>query len=413
MVMIVLSVLSFAIWLWLCFFHGRFWSKGPFLYPIDSRKQSKRKNWPNVYVIVPARNEAQTIGEVSRSLIQQDYPGYFQILVVNDASSDNTAEIVKNIQKTLSDNLKNRLTLIESFARPEGWSGKLWALSQGMTYLKSKEKLQDDFYFFTDADIFHSPSHLTTLVDKALNENLDQVSEMVRLRCQSLFEKAFIPAFVYFFCMLYPFKKVNNPSSRVAAGAGGTVLIRCSALKKIGGISALKSALIDDVTLAALVKKKSGSIYLGHSLLATSLRSYCQIQDIWNMITRTAYVQLGYSRILLLLTIMLMSLMWFTPFLCIFITTDLTEKLSLATYIMSIITFVPTLSRFNRSYLWIFVLPFIAAFYLLATLGSAINYFCGKGMVWKGRTYANSVSEKQHRQKLYCDQTSFETYEDQ
>ncbi|WP_346771185.1 glycosyltransferase [Commensalibacter oyaizuii] len=385
--MIILTGLSFIIWIWLFFFHGRFWSRGPILQPISPTEQFKCKRWPDVYIIVPARDEAKTIEQVTLSLLQQDYLGKYQILVVDDDSQDGTGDIVHRCRQDLSEDQQGKLTVICTPPRPSGWSGKLWALSHGIDYIERQYKPENAYFFFTDADIVHEPSHLATLVDKAETDQLDQVSEMVQLRCQSFFERAFIPAFVYFFCMLYPFSKVNKSSTSIAAGAGGTVLIRQYALAKIGGISALKTALIDDVTLASLVKKSGGKIYLGHSRLARSLRTYERITDVWDMITRTAYVQLRYSLFWLLLTICLMSMMWFFPFIHIFTINGIARKIAMATYFISILSFIPTLSRFGISFLWIFALPAIALFYLTATIGSALNYYRGKGMMWKGRAY--------------------------
>ncbi|MDI2112938.1 glycosyltransferase [Commensalibacter nepenthis] len=387
MIMMIVALCSLALWILLFLFHGRFWQRGPILYACTQSTVDAGKEWPDVFVVIPARDEAETIERVTHSLLQQDYLGRYKVLVVDDASTDRTGDIVRTYQKNLSPSIQNRLEIIETSLRPAGWSGKLWALSTGVDYIKQHNSVKDAFFFFTDADIEHNSTHLTSLVNKALIDQLDQASEMVQLRCENMYEKIFIPAFVYFFCMLYPFSQVNKKSSSVAAGAGGTVLLRSGMLEKIGGIAALKSALIDDVTLASLVKQNGGHIYLGHSSLARSLRPYEVLSDIWNMITRTAYVQLRYSILLLLLTILLMSLMWFVPFIQIVTARGVTQQIAIASYCISIGSFIPTLSRFRLSFLWIFALPLIALFYLLATIGSAINYYRGKGMTWKGRAY--------------------------
>ncbi len=387
--MLILAGVSFVIWLGLIFFRGRFWSRGPILYPLSEEQRKKRDFWPAVHIIVPARNEAETIEKVILSLLNQDYIGFFDITLVNDGSIDGTGKLIRSLRETLPERQRLKLQVVDAARRPDGWSGKLWALYQGISKIDHQKSEKDSFFFFTDADIDHEPTHLTSLVNKALKDDLNQVSEMVKLRCDSLFEKALIPAFVFFFCMLYPFSKVNKPSSSIAAGAGGTVLIRKKALKQIGGIAALKNALIDDVTLATLVKKKCGRIYLGHSSQAVSLRPYNSVEAIWNMITRSAYVQLHYSIAWLIATIILMMLIWFSPFLQVVLARGYAQQLAFVTYAMSILSFVPTLSRFQVSYLWILALPFIAFFYLMATVGSAINFYRGKGMVWKGRAYTN------------------------
>lgn len=396
--MFVLAGISFVIWIGLIFFHGRFWSRGPILYPLSEKQKKKRSFWPEIHVIVPARDEAETIENVILSLLNQDYAGRYDVTLVNDGSTDGTGTLIRKLQETLPEGQRIKLRVMDAFFRPDGWSGKLWALSQGITNVTQQQSTEDSFFLFTDADIYHEPTHLTSLVNKALEDDLNQVSEMVKLRCESLFEKALIPAFIFFFCMLYPFSSVNKASSWVAAGAGGTVLIRKKALDRIGGIAALKDALIDDVTLASLVKRKCGRIYLGHSSQAVSLRPYESVESIWNMITRSAYVQLNYSLVWLFVTIILMTLVWFTPFLQVVFEQGRVQQLAFITYVMSILSFVPTLSRFQVSYLWILALPFIALFYLFATIASAINYYRGKGMVWKGRAYTDH-SGTAHEQK--------------
>jgi hopene-associated glycosyltransferase HpnB len=199
-----------------------------------------------------------------------------------------------------------QLSVIRLQSKPAGWSGKLWALSQGVAASTAPVLL------FTDADIVHDPRHLSSLAAKLLQTPVDMVSEMVRLNCTSAAERALVPAFVYFFQMLYPFDRVNDPSSRIAAAAGGTVLIRRDALQRIGGIDSIKDCLIDDVALAKLVKK-TGSIFLGHSGLAASVRAYPGFGDIWRMISRTAFTQLRYSAVLLALTLAALSLVWLVP----------------------------------------------------------------------------------------------------
>lgn len=397
--MLFLSIVCFVIWIGLIFFHGKFWSKGPILSALSPEEQAEITAWPPVYIVVPARDEAGTVREVIYSLLTQDYPGKFRVILVDDESQDGTGDLVRKMSQTLPDAINDRLTVISSAPRPAGWSGKLWALSQGVAEAEKRKDLDDAFFFFTDADIVHQPTHLTALVHKACCDKLDQVSEMVELRCETLVERALIPAFVFFFAMLYPFSKVNNRASSVAAGAGGSVLIRRKALNKIGGIQVLRSALIDDVTLATHVKRSGGAIYLGHSQLACSLRPYPLLKDVWDMITRTAYVQLHYSLILLGVTILSMILIWMAPLYLMLTTRGVIKVIAIVTYCMSIVSFLPTLSRFRISSLWALALPFIALFYLAATIGSAINFYCGAGVTWKGRAYTeveeSSVTNKQ------------------
>jgi len=237
-----------------------------------------------------------------------------------------------------------------------------------------------------DADIVHDPRHLATLVARLDSPVVDMVSEMVRLNCVSFAERALVPAFVYFFQMLYPFARVNAERSRVAAAAGGTVLIRRGAVERIGGIASIKGALIDDVTLAKSVKR-GGAIYLGHSGLATSIRPYPRLADIWHMITRTAFTQLQYSGALLLLTLLGLTLVWWVPVFEAVAGHGWSRACGAAAFLLAAVSFLPTLRRYARSPLWSLGLPLIALFYMGATLTSALNYWRGSGARWKNRDY--------------------------
>jgi hopene-associated glycosyltransferase HpnB len=361
----MLVLLSFAIWLYLFFAHGAFWRSSPELRPAAPTQ------CPAVDIIVPARDEAPTIRAAIGSLLAQDYRGICRVTLVDDQSSDGTAASAGSAPT---------LDVISLRSKPDGWSGKLWALSQGIAAGKAPLLL------LTDADIVHDPRHLSTLVAKLLDSKLDMVSEMVRLNCDSLAERALVPAFVYFFQMLYPFARVNDPRSRLAAAAGGTVLIRREALTRIGGIEAIKNSLIDDVALAKAVKK-SGAIFLGHSGLAASIRPYPQWADIWQMISRTAFTQLRYSALLLALTLAALTEIWLLPLWEILTGRGWHFGIGLATYCLAGITFIPTLGRYSRPWVWLFALPLIALFYMAATLNSALDYWRGRGARWKSRAY--------------------------
>jgi len=239
---------------------------------------------------------------------------------------------------------------------------------------------------FTDADIVHDPRHLSSLVAKLQQSSLALVSEMVRLNCASLAERALIPAFVYFFQMLYPFCRVNDPRHSAAAAAGGTMLIRREALQGIGGIDAIKDSLIDDVALAKAVKK-SGAIFLGHSGLAESVRPYAAFSDIWQMISRTAFTQLRCSAILLAFTLVGLTLVWLVPPAAALFARGWPQVFGLAAFGLSAASYLPTLARYGRNRLWSLALPLIALFYMAATLGSALNYWRGRGTRWKSRAY--------------------------
>jgi hopene-associated glycosyltransferase HpnB len=329
---------------------------------------------PSVAVVVPARDEAPTIEAALRSLLAQDYPGPFRVILVDDNSTDGTGDIARSIGDA-------RLTVVTGAPRPAGWSGKLWAVSQGIDEAGAAEMV-----LLTDADILHEPQHLSSLVARSERNNLDLVSEMVKLACESQAERALVPAFVYFFQLLYPFAWVNDGLKATAAAAGGTILVRRRALQRIGGVESVRGALIDDVTLATSVKK-GGRIWLGHSELARSVRPYPAMIDIWRMIARTAFVQLRYSVLLLLATTLGMALVWLVPPFAAVFGHGRAFWCGLVAWLLLAGSYVPTLRRFGRSWLWAPVLPLIAVFYMAATIGSAVNHFRGAGVAWKGRAY--------------------------
>ena len=370
--MIILAILSFAIWCWLWIFHGQFWRSGPIL-PVATPDHT-----PSITVIVPARDEAPLIGRTIQSLLNQTYTGSFRVIMVDDRSEDGTADIVR----TLND---PRVTIISGADRPTGWAGKLWAVHQGVLAGGSP-----DYFFLTDADIEHETTHLASLVAFAERNDLDLTSEMVALSRDSWAEKLLIPAFVFFFQVLYPFAWVNNPLRATAAAAGGSVLIRRRALIRIGGIEAVRGALIDDVALASVVKT-GGRIFLGHSAQARSVRPYSSAADVWRMIARSAYAQLRYSPILLLGTVLAMAIVWIVPPALTLFGHGSARGLGAVTWALLTASYLPTLSRFRGSFLWASLLPIIALFYLAATLGSAVNYHRGRGVVWKGRAYAGGM----------------------
>ncbi|MGO9636184.1 MAG: glycosyltransferase [Steroidobacteraceae bacterium] len=357
--------LSLLVWIYLCAAHGKFWASKPELEP------AVPSELPDVDIVVPARNEAQCIGAAIASLLAQDYAGRFRVILVDDNSTDGTAEHAGRAANLL---------VIRAQPKPAGWSGKLWALNQGVAAGSAAVLL------FTDADVVHDPRHLSTLIARLQAPHVDMVSEMVRLNCASFAERALVPAFVYFFQMLYPFARVNAAESRIAAAAGGTVLIRREALQRIGGIESIKHALIDDVALAKAVKA-SGPIYLGHSALAASIRPYPRFVDVWRMIARTAFTQLRCSAGLLGLTLLGLTLVWLVPAWALAFGHGLDRGYGLAAYALGAFTYLPTLARYGRSWVWSLALPLIAVFYMAATGASAVNHWCGVGPQWKDRAY--------------------------
>lgn len=360
----MLAWLALLAWLYLAVLHGRFWQSGPSLAPAAPVVH------PPVAIVVPARDEAEGIAASISSLLGQTYQGPFHVVLVDDNSTDGTAAIARALPGA------GRLTVIDGAARPRGWAGKLWAVHQGVAATDA------ELLLLTDADIVHDPRHLATLVAELLARRVDMVSEMVALRCESFAERALIPAFVYFFALLYPFAWVNDGQRATAAAAGGTVLIRRSALARIGGIAAISGALIDDCALAAKVKQ-GGRIWLGHSQLAKSVRPYPDFASVWRMVARSAYVQLKLSPLWLLGSTLGMALLFLVP-----VAAALSGAWAgMAAWLILSATFLPTLRRFGLSVLWAPLLPAIAVFYMAATLGSAWDHHRGRGVVWKSRAY--------------------------
>ena len=373
-----LALLAAACWAYLLAAHGRFWSAGPSLAP------GAPAAWPAIDVVVPARDEAAGIVACLRSLLAQDYRGPLRITVVDDGSADGTGAIARALGDP-------RLRVIDGQPRPPGWSGKLWAVAQGVASGDAPCVL------LCDADVVHEPAHVAALVAQAERFGLDLVSEMVALNCESPAERALVPAFVFFFQLLYPFAQVNDPARRAAAAAGGTMLVRRAALARIGGIEAIRGALIDDVALAAAVKG-GGRIWLGHSRLARSIRPYPHPADIWRMVARTAYVQLRFSPSLLLGTVLGLALIWLAPPALTLFGHGAARWLGAAAWAASAASYLPTLRRFGQSPAWALALPLVATFYMAATIGSAIDHHRGRGVTWKRRAYVGPGRQAPGRQ---------------
>jgi hopene-associated glycosyltransferase HpnB len=372
--MTVIAAITLLIWLYLVLGHGRFWQSGPVLPP------AKPAEAPPVAIVVPARDEAATIGPVLRSLLAQDYPGAFRVILVDDESTDGTGDLARALADP-------RLTVLAGAPRPPGWSGKLWAVAQGVA---EAERSRAALILLTDADIIHDRSHLSALVTRAEQDRLDLVSEMVALRCEALAERALVPAFVYFFQLLYPFERVNDPLSATAGAAGGTILIRRSALARIGGIAAVRGELIDDVALGKAVKR-GGRIWLGHTVQARSVRAYPRFADIWRMVARTAYVQLRFSPVMLLLCVLGMGLTFIAPSVTAIAGRGAARWMGAIAWACMAGSYIPTLRRFGRSPLWAPFLPLVALFYTAATIGSALDHHLGRGVVWKSRAYQGAA----------------------
>ncbi len=365
----MIAAAALLAWAWLLVLHGRFWQSGPALGPMVPRDA------PAVAVVVPARDEAGLIARSLGSLLAQDYPGPYRVILVDDNSCDDTAAIARGLPGA------ERLTVIQGRPRPAGWAGKLGAVHQGVAACDAP------LILLTDADIAHDPGHVSALVAQAEATGCDMVSEMVRLNTTSWAERALIPAFVYFFQLLYPFAWVNDPLRATAAAAGGTVLIRASALARIGGIAAIADRLIDDCALAAKVKQ-GGRIWLGHSDLARSIRPYPGLADIWAMVARSAYVQLRNSPLLLAGTLLGLGLVFLAPPGLSVAGKGSARLAGLLAWTAMAASFLPTLRCYDVSRVWAPFLPAVAVFYMAATLGAAWSHHFGRGVAWKGRAYA-------------------------
>jgi hopene-associated glycosyltransferase HpnB len=385
-VLFAASVVSLVIWGVLLFARGGFWRTRPAA-PVLAGQLEAVTEWPAVVAIVPARNEADVIGQAIGTLLVQEYAGDFHVIVVDDHSTDGTADAARAAALALG--RPEQLTVIEAAALPAGWSGKVWAQSQGIAAVKSLG-LAAEYLLLTDADIGHPPDAVAQLVARARIEGRDLVSLMVRLRCDSFWEKALIPAFVFFFAKLYPFAWVNDPRNKTAAAAGGCMLVRRDALEEAGGMESIRAALIDDCSLAARIKHRGGGghpIRLDVAARSVSLRPYDSPREIWNMIARTAFTQLRHSPWLLAGTLAGMALIYLAPPVIALVRGAPAWPAWLAWAAMCC-AYAPMLRYYGRSPYWAPALPLVALFYVGATLASAVRYWRGKGGQWKARVQA-------------------------
>lgn len=395
--------LSGLIWVYLLGFRGQFWRTDQHLEADPLPEAGSAADWPTVDVVIPARNEADVIAATVRSLLSQDYAGQISILLVDDHSSDGTAEVAREAAKSFhaeNSHSQRVFDVLQAQPLPAGWTGKLWALEQGTRAVLERLASKPDYILLADADIAHDRHNLRRLVAKAQQQQLDLASIMVRLRCESFWETLLIPAFIFFFAKLYPFRWVNTPNRPTAAAAGGCILLRAEALQRIGGIASIRDALIDDCALAHRLKhtrldpaaSRFQPIWLGLSSRTTSLRPYPDLQTIWDMVARTAYTQLNYSPLLLVGTLVGMALVYLVApvglVMGLILGHGAIALLSLATWLLMAIAYLPILRFYGCSLLWSLTLPAIAALYTLMTLDSALRHWQGRGGAWKGRTYA-------------------------
>ena len=371
MIAFTIVALSCLIWVYLIGARGKFWRITPAPAPTLESASA-----PRIAVIVPARNEADFIAHTIQSLLAQNYPGELHIFVVDDQSSDQTAAVVRSAAAEHG----QPVTIIASAPLPAGWTGKMWALSQGV---ECASAFVPDYFLFTDADIVHAPESVASMVALAQAGNHDLVSMMVTLRCESFPERALIPAFVFFFFMLYPPGWVNSKKHKTAAAAGGDILVRPAALARIGGVASIRHELIDDCALAREIKR-DGSIWLGVTKNARSIRPYVSFAVIGGMISRSAFYQLRHSFWLLLVTLLGLGITYLAPAVLVFFG-GWPSALAALAWVLMTISFWPMVRFYSLSPLWAAMLPPIALFYAGATAHSAVQYWSGRGGEWKER----------------------------
>jgi hopene-associated glycosyltransferase HpnB len=359
---IMVGILVVGIWGYLLFGRGGFWR-------VKIHQPNTMQGTVRVSALVPARNEAKVIARSVKSLVAQQNVN-IRVFVVDDDSSDDTYEIAKSVS--------SELVVIKGRPLPKGWSGKLWAVQQG---IEAANGTAPDFFLLTDADVEHAPGNITRLVAIAQTGNYDLASSMVRLHCESLSEKLLIPAFVFFFFKLYPPQWISDPKASTAGAAGGCILIRPEALSRAGGLERIRGEIIDDCALAREVKRSGGRIWLGLTDSAASIRPYASFPGIGRMISRTAFNQLRHSTALLAVAILGLLLTYIAPVALLF-ASPIAAAIALA---MMTVSYAPMVRIYRLNPLWTLTLPFAALFYGAATLHSAVQYWRGLGGDWKGR----------------------------
>jgi hopene-associated glycosyltransferase HpnB len=395
--MLALSIACTAaavVWAYLVIGHGGYWRTSQWLPPTDMPDR-----WPDVTAIVPARNEAEMLPATLPALLGQDYPGSLSIILVDDNSSDGTAEIAARLGRESGRPLRVVAGAASPAASgPERWAGKVWAMAQGLRAAgipDSQARDHDGYVLFTDADIACAPGALRELVAAAEGDDRDLVSQMALLRTATGWERVVVPAFVYFFAQLYPFRRVNVPGSRTAAAAGGCMLIRRGALDRSEGVAPIRGALIDDVAMGRMIKGQRGRTWLGLSRNVVSVRPYPVLADLWQMVARSAYTQLNYSPLLLAGTLIGLVFLYALPpagaitgFAAGLATgpAALTAGAGLAGWALMSLSFVPMLRLYRLSPLRAPGLPLIALLYAAMTADSARRHYAGHGAQWRGRT---------------------------
>jgi hopene-associated glycosyltransferase HpnB len=380
MIALGLSAVALATWIYLVFARGLFWLGRE----RDNTPVRRPAVLPSVAIVVPARNEADSIAESVTTLTAQDYAA-LNLVLVDDDSDDGTADVARKAAAAIG--AAERLTIVSNTSLPSGWTGKLWAVKQGIA--AAEAKFAPKYLLLTDADIVHDADTVSWLVGHAEAHNLVLTSLTARWRCENLAERVHIPAFIFFFQMLYPFAWVNDPKNDMAGAAGGCMLVRTDALRAAGGIDAIHGALIDDCALAVELKKQ-GPIWLGLTDRVRSIRPYPDWGDIRRMVARSAYAQLRYSPLMLAGTVIGLALTYLVPPFMALFATGWAQILGIVTWALMALSFQPTLRFYRLSPLWGVALPAISFLFMLYTLDSAYQYAAGKGGAWKGRVQAKA-----------------------
>ncbi|MFI8521949.1 glycosyltransferase [Streptomyces sp. NPDC085481] len=376
-----IAIGSLTVWGWLLLGQGWFWRT-------DQRLPAPRaapERWPRVVVVVPARDEAEVLPLSLPSLLAQDYPGPAEVILVDDGSTDGTGRLAEELALAQGG---LPLTVVSPGDPEAGWTGKLWALRHGTALARERKP---EFLLLTDADIAHEPDSLRLLVAAATGHGLDLVSQMARLRVASFWERLVVPAFVYFFCQLYPFRWINRRRPLATAAAGGCVLLRTETADRAGVPESIRQAVIDDVSLARAVRAAGGRIWLGLAERVDSIRPYPRLGDLWRMVSRSAYTQLRHSPLVLAGTVAGLALVYLAPpatLLAGLATRDAAAAWAggLAWAVMTG-TYLPMLRYYRQPLRLAPLLPFTALLYLLMTVDSAVQHYRGRGAAWKGRTY--------------------------
>ncbi len=384
-VALILAGLTLLIWIVLTFFRGAFWQLRAF--DDDLALHPSPLVWPRVLCIMPARNEAETIARAVSSLARQEYLGDLRVVIVDDHSEDATPDLARTAAQEAG--AAERVSILRAETLQNGWTGKLWALQQGVA---SSQQDSPDYFWFTDADIVHAPDTLLRSVSRAEQQRLELVSLMVLLQAKSFAERLLIPPFLYFFLKLYPPRWIVDRKARTAGAAGGCILLRRTALERIGGFAAIRGEVIDDCALARAVKRSGGAIWMGLTRKSVSLRAYQTFGEIRDLIARTAFTQLNYSSLLLLGTLAGMLLTYVAPVILAFHPQPMVWRMGLAAWLLMAVTYLPIVRFYRLSPLWAPFLPVAAAFYTYATWLSAWRYWIGRGGQWKGRAQAPKIT---------------------